>query len=202
MTVDDMHQIVSLIQNKGQSRYFTPEQIDYALNTASDNIYNRETELYEKSRKVSDRLRPYKQDASVSLTVGNGALPSDYDVARFMDAGTVRVDILPDTEWAFRVASLVAPPSASFPIALINQDVEVRPTSITTVTLYYFKVPVEMEWAYTLSGSRPIYDSGSSTQPDWPESVHAEIVEEACTYLGLSLKDEPLTQLRQYQETK
>jgi hypothetical protein len=62
--------------------------------------------------------------------------------------------------------------------------------TITTAQLDYIRTPANIVWGYTWDANgRQVYNSGTSTQPDWDSSSCLEITKRMLTNLGISFKD-------------
>lgn len=201
MTIDEMHKFQKFLANVGQNGYFPPEDRDRAINQASFDKFNEEKRLFEVNGYISDNLRPFNVSSDISLSSGLGSLPSDYDYRiSASDASDKEVEIVESYEWLGRINSEIAPPSTTYPVLCIRNQVEVRPTSITSVKLYYLKEPLKAKWGYTVSSGRYIHNASASTDLDWPDSAHGDIVLRSLPYLGVPLNDEVLTRFKSFKQ--
>lgn len=189
-TAKEIHDFMRTQINKGQGRYFTPEQLDTAWNNASLDKFNQEKRRFEVSGNITSSLRNFKKDEDVSLTTGSGDLPSDYDYITNVSANGVPVDILTEGEWVDALVDELEPPTEDYPICNIRKKIEVAPSSIAEVKVYYLSKPKKMVFGYNLVSNRPVYDAGTSTDPDWPESAIVDVTLRALAYMGFPLKDE------------
>jgi hypothetical protein len=194
-----MHDMVKLLLNHVQSGYFSPEQIDQALNAASYDKFNEERKRLEDSSIISDSLRNFKTSSSRTVTAGLASLPSDYAhrLAATASSDLVKVDIVPESEWAERISDPIDAPSTSYPIMTIREAIQVYP-HLTPLKLYYLKRPATIEYAYTDEDGDLVYDAADSEDSDWPDEFHPEIVRRSLVYLGVSLDDKGATMLQDY----
>lgn len=199
MTIKDMHDMIDTLKNEGQTGYHTPEEIDRALNNASDDKFNAEKKIFESTGIISDNLRTFKTSATISLTSGSGSLPSDYSYRTGASTtGDLPVEILSEGEWVYKINDPIDPPSSTRPIMAIRNTVSVLPNTLSSVVLYYLKRPATMVFGYTVTDGENVYNSGTSTQPDWAPDCHVDIVLRACVYLGVPLKEQDLIRLKAY----
>ena len=62
--------------------------------------------------------------------------------------------------------------------------------SITTAELDYLSQPTDIKWGFTYdSQNRPVYNPGTSIQPQWNQSEIVEITKRTLTGFGVSYKD-------------
>ena len=201
MNINEMHQRIIFLKRQGQGAYHTREDIDRALNDGSNDAYNEEKRLFEMNGFISDNLSNFKTSAIVTFTAGFGAKPANYDY-RTNAATSVKVEIVPEGEWVERLNDPVDVVSVTRPICAIRDQIEIVPSSITTMKLYYLKRPATMVFGYTEDGDgNTIYNSGASTDSDWPASTHMSIILRALTYLGVSMTDDLLMKFDQYKHT-
>lgn len=202
MNVNEMHIILQDLSNIGQGRYVPAEEIDRALNNGSIDKFNEEKKAFEVNGFISNDLKNFKTRATITLTAGSGPLPANYDYRT--NASTVddlRIDIVPESEWVENINDPIDPPTLDKPIVAIRTAVEVRPITLTSMYLYYLRVPITIVFGYTEDGDgNPIYASGSSTDCDWPVSAHIDIVRRAAVYLGIPLSDQGLTTLETFKK--
>lgn len=112
------------------------------------------------------------------------------------------INTVVDSEWINKQKSSAYPVTEEKPIARIyGRTLEVLPKTITPI-IYYLKLPIKGVWAYTVSGDTysTIFDESNSTDIDFPEIAHNEIVEKVMSLLGVPLRDGILTQFEQMQK--
>lgn len=199
MTINEMHERIIFMKRQGQGAYHTREDIDRALNDASNDKYNEEKKLFEVNGFISDNLSNFKTSSTITFTSGFGDKPAGYDYrTNAAITGNLKVEIVPEGEWVERLVDPIDVVSATRPICAIRDQIEISPFTITSMKLYYLKRPTTMVFGYTEDGDgNAIYDSGTSTDSDWPESTHTSIVLRALAYLGIALPDEVMMKANQ-----
>lgn len=205
MTINEKHEWIILLKRQGQGGYHTPGDIDRALNSASIDMFNEEKRLFEVNGFVSDNLSNFKTSATVTFTSGFGDKPAGYDyrtnaatISGTPSLNNLKVEIVPEGEWIERLSDPVDVVSSTRPICAIRDQIEIVPSTIALMKLYYLKRPATMVFGYTEDGDgNAIYDSGTSTDSDWPASTHTSIVLRALSYLGISLPDEVMMKANQ-----
>lgn len=197
MDINEMHERFLTLKRQGQGAYHSREEIDRFLNDASNDKFTDEKKLFEANGYISDNLRNFKKSGTITFTAGLGDLPANY--AYRTNAATIvtppalpqRVEIVPEGEWIERINDPIAVPSATDPICAIREQIQIYPASIASMTLYYLEKPATMVFGYTTDGDgNTIYDSGTSTDCDWPEDAQVSIILMALTYAGVSLPDD------------
>jgi hypothetical protein len=115
----------------------------------------------------------------------------------------VSIDLVSDGMWGSRKRDKVIPPSADEPIARLRSDqLEVLPSTVTPI-IHYLRKPTKAVWGYTTSvdGRSKIFDAGSSTDLEWSEIMHNEIIEKTMSYLGVALSEPVLAQYEKMQKS-
>jgi hypothetical protein len=224
--------IVDFIQfqcKKERGVFLAPEEIEDAVNRASMDMFKEKFGLpeeyqpgrpvprisYELTQKLTDDMRVFKKKVSLTPASGVVNLPSDYvHVSKIgyqpADATKEEVgfEIVDDAQWHSRINRKTAAPSADYPICNIQAtQIEIRPTSLNNVKLTYLKMPAKVVWGYTLVSGRPVYAdtggvNGNSVDPDWPEITHNDLINRACSYLGLHIIDKDLIQFSEIKKEK
>lgn len=106
------------------------------------------------------------------------------------------IKLLNDSEWRIRIGNSIIPPSVEYPIAKVtNQGFQVAPINIKQIFLTYLQAPVPPVYGYTVVNDEYIYDPLTSTQCDFPETLHTEFCMRCVRYLGVNLRDTELEQL-------
>ncbi len=198
MTINEMHERFLTLKRQGQGAYHSREEIDRFLNDGSTDKFNEEKRLFELNSYISDNLRMFKKEFSVTFVAGIGSLPTDYGYrTNAATADNIKVEIVPQGEWFERINDPIAVPTATEPVCLIRDVVEIWPSSVTYMKLNYLKKPAIMVFGYTEDvDGNTIYDSGSSTDPDWPDECIIDIIIRALKYAGVALPDQVLLQAR------
>jgi len=164
---------------------------------------------YSKTLKINEDLRPFlKEEEVVVDSEGKSVFPTDYYYP--YDAFYKRVEngeevfttielVEPQIE-NYRRTSRVVTPTFYKPIAVPKADhIQFRPLNLRFATVQYLKIPADMIWGGTVSGTQEIYDAALSTQPEWGDAALNDIVSIALSYIGISVKD---TEVQQYSELK
>lgn len=129
------------------------------------------------------------------------AYPADYlHIDRLERLDGTEVDHLVTSEIGNRRKSLIKTPSTDYLVSAMYEDkIRIYP-DLTDVVIIYVRYPVTPEWAYTLSGSNPVYDSGNSVDFELPDDMHNEICMLILQNVGVNLSHAELTQFAQAKE--
>lgn len=200
MTINEMHQSFITLSRQGQGAYRSREEIDKFLNDGSKNKYNEEKRQFEMNGYISDELHNFKTSSTITFSAGFGLLPAGYDY-RTNAATTAtppkKVEIVPEGEWIERINDPIEVPSVTLPICAVRDQVQIYPSSVSNMTLYYLKKPVNMVFGYTEDGDgNTIYNPGTSVDPDWPDSACPDVVLRALVYAGVALPDQTMIQAK------
>lgn len=138
-------------------------------------------------------FRPLKTPATVALTAGSGTLPTNY-VKYLAVSGTLSsigrdIEVVSEKELNVRKYNVFGLLEYHPACVIKGTTIDVLPTSITSVSLTYIKEPTTPVYAETYNSTSGLneYASGSSTQWDWNEHNHPDIVMEILNLLGISV---------------
>jgi hypothetical protein len=221
-SVNRVYSTLKDLANKDQRGFITPAVFNNFSGIAQMNIFNN---LFEstvlakrlrnaaldakqdkgKMKQVEEDLAVFSKSATVSLTVGVGAKPSD--LARVISINTtaspsVAVPVVYDeVNWENVLRSTLSAPTAAFPAALLTNQIEVAPTSIASVKLRYYKQPEGLNpstgartasqprFGYTVVAGKEVYSAANSVDFELPEHYFADIVVEIAKMIGVNLRD-------------
>jgi len=224
-SVNRVYTALKDLVNKDQRGFVTPSVFNSLAGVAQLNLFNQ---LFEQDRYMAKRIRNNQLDSAqdksrikqinedlatfvktsnVSLTAGLGALPSDY--SRYIDltdAGNNRsVAVVDDiANWKNVLRSTLSAPSANFPAAFLDNSLNVSPTSITTISLTYYKQPEALQvgtttkvatqpkWGYVLPlvANKEIFNPSNSYDFELPEHYVFDLVVEIAKLIGINLRDQ------------
>lgn len=221
-SVNRVYSTLKDLANKDQRGFITPAVFNNFSGIAQMNIFNNlfdSTVLAKrlrnaaldakqdkgKMKQVEEDLAVFSKSATVSLTVGVGAKPSD--LARVISINTtaspsVAVPVVYDeVNWENVLRSTLSAPTAAFPAALLTNQIEVAPTSIASVKLRYYKQPEGLNpstgartasqprFGYTVVAGKEVYSAANSVDFELPEHYFADIVVEIAKMIGVNLRD-------------
>jgi hypothetical protein len=205
MNINEMRTRLITLSRQGQGGYYTPEETDRFLNDAINDKYNEEKRSFELNGFISDNLSNFKTSSTITLTSGIGSKPANYDYrtnAATSKTSGIEVKIVPEGEWVERISDPIDVVSATNPICAIRDQITVYPTSLTSFELYYLKRPSTVVFGYTDDGfGNAVYNSGTSTDCDFPTSCHPDIILRALSYMGIALPDEVMMRGKQLKKS-
>lgn len=203
--IEDIHKLYNLLAGKNIATKQPPERIDQVLYEVTIGIFNDHYNHYVKTQKISDYMLPFKRVKTLTLTAGKATITAELNYAHSrgvkLPDGT-KVDVVEDKFWAGRVKSKVDPPSASRPICRIEnteadatiKQIELVPSTITSIQLYYFKIPAKAKYAYTPSGNRYIYDENNSIDSEFSPLLFPQIAMKVLSRFGINLREQQVIQ--------
>lgn len=206
--IAEIHEFVNFLTGKGQTGYFSPEEIDNAVYEASKDLFNDRYAQYEQTQKLSDDLSPFKTDPTPLTLDGNGQVlkPTEYLYAVAVTSGTtnVKVEIIEEAFVGNELNDPLCGPETGYPICVFYKTyIQFYPISgLTNIKITYLKSPVKPLWAYTVVNGRPVYDNASSVDVEWNAQNIRELTTRTLKYLGVTLREGELVQFAQASETK
>lgn len=204
--IGEFYDFLSFLEGKNIATKRPPERIDSALYFTIIDVYNHYRDHYVKTKKISQYLIPFKRTAAITLTTGVSALPADCEITReFYDASGKLIPIVEDAFWNHHRNRKVGAPSATNPIARIEnstdptpiRQIQVYPTSVASGTLLYFKAPAKPKWAYDVVGTRYVYNEGASTDIDFSILLYPDLINRVLASIGVNLRENQVVQFTQ-----
>ena len=221
-SVNRVYSTLKDLANKDQRGFITPAVFNNFSGIAQMNIFNnlfdsavlakrlRNSALDAKQDKgkmkqVEEDLAVFSKSATISLTVGVGAKPSDLARVISIDTTSSPSKAVPvvydEVNWENVLRSTLSAPTTSFPAALLTNQIEVAPTSIASVKLRYYKQPEGLNpstgartasqprFGYTVVAGKEVYSAANSVDFELPEHYFADIVVEIAKMIGVNLRD-------------
>ena len=196
--IKTIHDRIQLLNRKGLSPYYSPDQIVEEVHAESLNIWKKYIQEFEKSQLISVYLDPLRGKETIALTSGVGTLVNSigqYRTGLLVTGTNTVVDLVDIAHWGHRASNSITGPETSYPIARIDNDtITVLPNTVASVDVYYIKTPTKPVYAYTVVNDDYIYSDGSSVDFEWPEVLHSDISDRVMAALGLSQREASLIQ--------
>ena len=208
-SIERAHFDIHTLLPSNDSRYFTPEEIDSAINWAVVELFNQQYKAFGETMRISDALDRFKVTTPVPLAGAGiaavGALPVGHVYTLNVLAtklGGVEVQrktkIVEEQFLAQYIDSEAFGPDENHVVVrLLGGNIQVYPNTFQEVRITYFRKPNLAKYAYTLVGvleNIPKYDPLNSIQIDYTDVNYSQIIEKALTYLGVAQKDQVLIQ--------
>jgi len=231
MTLFQIYEFLEYVANKDyMGNVITPDRYAELIKIANLDLFKRKLGLPEDfqlgapiSREYMDANKMQTSDlmhlkvrvANQTVTTGVVAYPAGYcveDAIRYnyqrdVDGDPVvipkTVEILTEDLYGARAGNWTKRPSTKNPVAVIRNDgIYIYPSSITAVDFNYYKYPDEPVFDYNQETGYITYNSGGSTEFDWPERLHMDLARIILSYIGLNLREADLVQYAESQKAK
>lgn len=206
MTVDDVYRILRFIVRKNQLGSLKPQDFNDAFNIAQRNYYDfliGRIEQYQYGKPVPrvgigmtdlivSKLMPFYNEQSLTISSGIANKPANANkIYTIISPNNYRIYRLEENRLPERLQDSIDPINEANAFYVEKKStLKIFPTSITSATITFFNVPVDVKWAYTLdSNNRPVYSSSASVQPVWADNDYDEIIARAAKIIGVSLKE-------------
>lgn len=146
---------------------------------------------------ILTKLNPFSIPTTLTITAGLATKPANfiYTLAiRINNAKAFQVDR--DEIWAM-LDDVIDPPSVSansYYYAEYGNDYKFYPNTVTSAELDYIVAPTDVFWNWTPDGQgRQVYTASGSVDPVWDNNSCREITKRMLTNLGVSFKDQDLS---------
>lgn len=211
MTLGELVYFIQIIaENKGYQKKISREQMNLLIQQASIDLakekygYLDSPTGYETHQQIKDALRKFKEISTIVVDAsGHMTIPSDYFHKGTIRYGTVPVDIVTDQVADELNASSILAPTTSYPIAVeCDTYYQFYPITLGSVVFTYYRLPTEPVYATKIENSIPVYDVAGSTELEWTEEYHIEIIRKVLSYLMISVGDMEVTQYVEAKQTQ
>lgn len=196
MTIEEFHIDVRRSLNPGQGRYFTPLEIDSAINKSILDHFKDDYKRYEETQEITDTLGFFKKFIQIDVVSGSITFPDDFihtsEIEAVLSDSSTRPFVeIKDSSWSRRKNSKGFGPTPLFPMCRQYENkMEVLPISgpvvVSKVNLWYLRRPAVAKYNFDeVMGYGFAYKDSGSVQVDWPEIDHSRILLKALGYLGI-----------------
>lgn len=226
--VQSVYEAVKNLANKDQKGFITPAQFNSFAKIAQLNIYYELFREFVEGKKLrrsnvdghgafslversKNDLAVFAEKKDLSKSRDGFSKPDDYVMfinCAVKNAAKTPVHILTDeSKINHLLNSTLSAPSSTFPVAIMSDTIEVFPTTITKVTLRYYRepsLPVYQSKTVSLPNGAKVelfQDSGSSNF-ELPYQYEQELVAEIAKMVGINIKDKDLYVGAQYEEQR
>lgn len=208
MTVNELFVFVQFLARKNQTGNIAPTEFHNAFNSSQRSYFNhllgaitiQPHVALGNNERISERLKPFKvNDGTVAVTSQVATYPTNFIAITAMTnaANDEAMVFMDDAKLKKRLKSAIDPIADADPAVFTNTSTgwKIWPATVTSIKVSYYIIPADVVWGYTLDGSsRPVYSSGTSTQPLWDNLALEEILGKTCMLLGFSFEKQSLVQ--------
>lgn len=221
MDINDVYNIMLYAIRKNQNGNLNPASFNLVINQAqwsyTDYLLGEFQKYtpgrpfaaveFSQNEDIRQRLSPFIP-APVTLTIngsGIASYPTGYLNSDAMTYGIYkqRVKFIQQDRLFSHLNSFIDPISTN-PIYLIYKDgFQFYPINLGSAFLSYIKQPDELVWGFTLDPQgRPVYNQGTSVQPQWLDLDMLEIIVRALAIVGVNLQLNVVEQYSQVIKTQ
>jgi hypothetical protein len=162
-------------------------------------------------KKIQDRIDPFYTTNDITLVSGVGALPTVtvddytrsnvYNIVRVTtqdnnSLNITEVDRIEKSKLTYLLSSPLTSPSTTFPIYYITgENINVNPTTLTTITIDYISIPSDPVWNSQADTNGALtYTATGSTDFTLHSSSEVDLVLGILRYTGVIIKDPSVIQ--------
>ena len=229
-SVNEVYSALKNLANKDERGFITPKVFNTFATIAQNKIFNDLFSEMTKAQSLRARnidakthlsyIKRIEEDLayfSKEQTIGqsNGVFEKPADLSRVISIRTTgsyvfgkstaaTVDVVYDeSKIEYILQSDLSAPSSSHPVAIISNDIEVFPTSISNIRLRYYKYPegrtpstgartalTPRYNAFSLGASNEIFDPTTSVDFELPDHYVPQLVLEIGKMIGINLRDQ------------
>lgn len=205
INIDIVKQITNSIAAKNQSAFPSPQEWNNYANYATIDLFNSYVDEWRQTlhKNVQGQtlnmpmgLKPFvENEFPITFTDGVGTLPADQSSNLALSSGGKTVKKIDYKTRETYLNSTIDEPTVDFPVYCeLNDTLLIYPTTITSGLLTYLRTPVTVKWAYTLNGSIPVYNAGTSVDFEFQQVDSVKLIMRILTYMGIATREGELTQ--------
>lgn len=202
-SIQQAHYDINTLLPSNDSRYFSPEEIDNAINWAVLDLFGQEFKAFGETQRVSDALDQFKVTTPVPIAAGVGVNPpANMHTLNVLGSKIAGVDVKKKTKIVeehflaqYLDSEAFGPDEDHVVIRFVGNNIQVYPNTFTEIRITYFRLPIPAKFAYTMTGllgNIPVYDPINSIQIDYSMAYYNRIIEKSLLYLGVAQKDQTL----------
>jgi hypothetical protein len=175
-------------QNNIQSNYFEPEKFKSRNRRAAGHSGNS-------IKMLEEKLSPFLKEADLASTTGLFTLPEDLyfiDERGVMYNDVSEVDLLNGARFRREAGS------TTFPVGTLTEgSIKVKPTTITGVSIDYYRKPKDPKWTYTEEGGVAYFNPDASDFQDFElhPSEEPNLITEILLDFGIIKRELNMVQL-------
>ena len=215
INVNKVYRAVLAIVNKEQRGYITPDQFnkiakqvqldilestfhEYTNSSLKTNKFGSINGYGDLPKNIREKLDVFSINSTVAATAGAITVPSNmYRIINMTITGQyVDFQEVSKQDLNYIAASPLTKPTKKYPIYYRQGNtIKIMPTTITSVSLDFIKMPDDPIWAYTTGAfGQYIYASGSSINFELHPSEEVNLVVGILSYAGIAIKDPEIVQ--------
>jgi hypothetical protein len=141
---------------------------------------------------IMTKLSPFVNSATLTITAGTSPKPDGFIYRLSVLINGYEAEKIDQDQVSAVTHSVIDPPSVlnnKYYFTESKNGYTFLPSSLTTGTLKYIKVPTKVVWGFTYVDDRPVYDAGTSVQPEWDDISCMEIIKRMVRNAGVEFKD-------------
>ncbi len=229
-SVNEVYSALKNLANKDERGFITPKVFNTFTSIAQNKIFN---DLFNNTikakgyrmrnfdaagdksfgKRIQEDLAYFSKEATVSQSDGVFAKPDD--LARIISMKTAgayvfgtststNIDVVYDeSKIEYILQSDLSAPSATHPVAIVSNDIEVFPTSVKKIKVRYYKYPEGRNVstgarsalsprynATNLGASTEVFDVNTSVDFELPDHYVPYLVIEIGKMIGINLRDQ------------
>lgn len=228
-SVNEVYSALKNLANKDERGFITPKVFNTFTGIAQNKIFNDLFNEMTKAQTLRARNVDAKQHLSftkrleedlsyfskeATLSQASGVFEKPEDLSRvismkthgayvFGSSTSTPIDVIYDeSKIEYILQSDLSAPSATHPVAMISEDIEVFPTSVKKVKLRYYKYPEGRNVstgarsalsprynATSLGASNEVFDPTTSVDFELPDHYVPQLVIEIGKMIGINLRD-------------
>ena len=199
MTIDEAKRFLELLSQKTQSGGFTPEQFNLAADRAQMQLLEKDYKLWQTSKELTEAISDFVEDDvpfAVPVATGKVNYPSNFmhtvDVRRYYAQRQTQIpcEEVRGKDVGEMMISQLNQATLRFP-KYVERDLhwQFYPKDVGNIIIDYIRRPTVPVWGYTMQNGRAVYNPSTSTQFEFPDFAHNEIVGIMCSYLSINIRE-------------
>ena len=232
-SVYSVYTILKNLANKDEKGFVTPQNFNTFAPVAQQKIVNdlfksfdlinatsnrgadQSVDVDATKRVREDLNSSFYKSATIAGASGVFTIPNDFMRLVSIKSGATPVDVLYDNHKLDKILiNDISKPSATAPIALLNNNINVYPITVSSIVVSYYKKPqgklatdgsktiANPRFGYTVTSGKEIYSAASSIDFELPDHYVPSLVFEIAKMIGVNLSDADIYNYGNQEQTK
>lgn len=215
MNISECFNFLNFWINKSTGAWYTIQELTDLIDNGQMSLYNDYQPKAATSQRIKDALSPFKETYTFTPSdtlLGIVTVPTERNYMnllaleiRYAISGRsitkyVPIEVTNEDVKAERLNSQIDTVAATSPVAeqIDKASWQLYPKIQYFGEVTFYRRPVRPVFGYSLISERVVvYNSGTSTQLEWHETQHQEVLLKALSSIGINLRDQEIAEWAQ-----
>jgi hypothetical protein len=182
------------------------EQYFYDLNQFS-RVPGNDTEYSDMVNILEEKINIFESSVNITSTLSGGTanvggISNLYRLGSVQFNG-VEIEKLEHKDFKIIKRSPLTKPTLERPVYYKQGNIlTIEPLNVDSVTVFYIRRPVKVEWGYVVTLEKALYNSSRSTNFELHDSEETDLIMKILALAGITMDDQALYQIASQEDIK